>query len=81
MADNNKTNIEKADAIAGYLSALGSLPVGKAATLHWIFIIKSSSTYQKDGFISTIKLDDSNVFFDLTGDGLEEKTAWISGED
>lgn len=35
----------------------------------------------KDGFISTTSLDESNTYFDLTGDGLRERVGWISGED
>jgi len=29
----------------------------------------------KDGFISTIALKDSNTYFDITGDGINQKEA------
>ncbi|WP_373073158.1 hypothetical protein [Sulfurimonas sp.] len=35
----------------------------------------------KDGFISTISLDDSSAYFDLTGDGVKEKVGWIAPND
>ena len=35
----------------------------------------------KDGFISTSSLENSNTYFDLTGDGLREKVGWIKPED
>ncbi len=35
----------------------------------------------KDGFISTSSLDDSNTYFDITGDGLRERIGWIKSED
>jgi len=35
----------------------------------------------KDGFISTIALKDSNAYFDLTGDGVKERVGWIESND
>jgi Ca2+-binding EF-hand superfamily protein len=35
----------------------------------------------KDGFISTIKLQDSQTYFDITGDGIKEKVSWIGAND
>ncbi len=35
----------------------------------------------KDGFISTTALADSNTYFDITGDGLRERVGWVEGED
>ncbi|MBU0631802.1 hypothetical protein KKA17_04085, partial [bacterium] len=35
----------------------------------------------KDGFISTITLQDSNAYFDITGDGIKEKVSWIKSND
>jgi hypothetical protein len=35
----------------------------------------------KDGLISTISLEDSNAYFDLTGDGEKEKVGWVGGDD
>ena len=35
----------------------------------------------KDGFISTSSLSDSNTYFDITGDGLRERVGWVKGED
>ena len=35
----------------------------------------------KDGFISTTSLENSNTYFDLTGDGLKERVGWIKPED
>ena len=35
----------------------------------------------KDGFISTIALEDSNTYFDITGDGIKEKVSWIDAND
>ena len=35
----------------------------------------------KDGFISTISLEDSNTYFDITGDGIKEKVSWIAASD
>ena len=35
----------------------------------------------KDGFISTISLEDSNTYFDITGDGIKEKVSWIAAND
>jgi hypothetical protein len=35
----------------------------------------------KDGFISTIDLKDSNAYFDITGDGIKEKVGWIEAND
>jgi len=35
----------------------------------------------KDGFISTIALKDSNTYFDITGDGIKEKVSWIGAND
>jgi cold shock CspA family protein len=35
----------------------------------------------KDGFISTTSLSDSNAYFDLTGDGIKEKVGWIQAND
>jgi hypothetical protein len=35
----------------------------------------------KDGFISTIALSDSNAYFDITGDGIKEKVSWIAPND
>ena len=35
----------------------------------------------KDGFISTTALDESETYFDLTGDGLRERVGWIGSED
>jgi len=35
----------------------------------------------KDGFISTISLEDSNAYFDITGDGTKEKIGWIAPND
>ena len=35
----------------------------------------------KDGLISTISLENSNAYFDLTGDGKKEKVGWIGGDD
>jgi hypothetical protein len=35
----------------------------------------------KDGFISTIALKDSNAYFDITGDGIKERVSWIDSND
>jgi hypothetical protein len=35
----------------------------------------------KDGFISTTALTDSNTYFDITGDGLRERVGWVTPED
>ncbi|MDD4855056.1 MAG: hypothetical protein PHU41_04335, partial [Sulfuricurvum sp.] len=35
----------------------------------------------KDGKISTIALADSQVFFDITGDGVKERVGWIAPQD
>ena len=35
----------------------------------------------KDGFISTIALSDSNAYFDITGDGIKERVSWIAAND
>jgi hypothetical protein len=35
----------------------------------------------KDGFISTVALADSNTYFDITGDGIKEKVSWIGAND
>jgi len=35
----------------------------------------------KDGFISTIALSDSNAYFDITGDGIKERVSWIDSND
>ncbi|WP_331774714.1 calcium-binding protein [Sulfurospirillum sp. 1612] len=35
----------------------------------------------KDGFISTISLQDSETYFDINGDGVKDKTSWIKGND
>jgi hypothetical protein len=35
----------------------------------------------KDGFISTVSLADSEVYFDLTGNGVKTKTSWVKGND
>jgi len=35
----------------------------------------------KDGFISTVSLQDSQAYFDITGDGIKEKTGWIAPND
>jgi len=35
----------------------------------------------KDGFISTSSLEESNTYFDITGDGLRERVGWIKDED
>jgi hypothetical protein len=35
----------------------------------------------KDGFISTVKLQDSQTYFDITGDGIKEKVSWIGSND
>ncbi|MGE3612539.1 MAG: hypothetical protein AB7G20_03510, partial [Sulfurimonas sp.] len=35
----------------------------------------------KDGFISTVSLQDSSTYFDLTGDGIKEKVGWIQAND
>jgi len=35
----------------------------------------------KDGFISTTSLEESNSYFDITGDGLREHVGWIKAED
>ena len=35
----------------------------------------------KDGFISTSSLSESDVYFDVTGDGLRERVSWILPED
>jgi Ca2+-binding RTX toxin-like protein len=35
----------------------------------------------KDGFISTVSLQDSTAYFDLTGDGLKEKVGWIKANE
>lgn len=35
----------------------------------------------QDGFISTISLQDSNAYFDITGDGIKEKVGWIQAND
>ena len=35
----------------------------------------------KDGFISTVSLAESEVYFDLTGNGIKTKTSWIKGND
>lgn len=35
----------------------------------------------QDGEISTVSIDDSTAFFDLTGDGIKEKVGWIQAVD
>lgn len=35
----------------------------------------------KDGFISTVALSDSNAYFDITGDGIKERVSWIAAND
>jgi Ca2+-binding RTX toxin-like protein len=35
----------------------------------------------KDGFISTVALEDSEVYFDLTGNGVKTRTSWVKGND
>ncbi|AFV97424.1 MULTISPECIES: calcium-binding protein [unclassified Sulfuricurvum] len=35
----------------------------------------------QDGKISTIALEDSQVYFDITGDGVKERVGWIAPED
>ncbi|AOO64213.1 calcium-binding protein [Sulfurospirillum halorespirans] len=35
----------------------------------------------KDGFIATTSVTESETYFDLTGDGIKERTGWIKGED
>jgi hypothetical protein len=35
----------------------------------------------KDGFISTVALEDSNTYFDITGDGIKERVGWIESND
>jgi hypothetical protein len=35
----------------------------------------------KDGFISTVALKDSNAYFDITGDGIKERVSWIAAND
>ncbi len=35
----------------------------------------------KDGFISTTSLENSNTYFDITGDGLRERIGWVEGDD
>ncbi len=35
----------------------------------------------KDGFISTVALQDSNAYFDITGDGIKERVSWIAAND
>ncbi len=35
----------------------------------------------KDGFISTTPLEESNAYFDITGDGIKEKVGWIGAND
>lgn len=35
----------------------------------------------KDGYISTISLEDSSAYFDITGDGVKEKVGWIAPND
>jgi len=35
----------------------------------------------KDGHISTIALEESNAYFDLLGDGIDENVGWIKPED
>ena len=35
----------------------------------------------KDGFISTTSLADSNTYFDITGDGLRERVGWVAPQD
>ena len=35
----------------------------------------------KDGKISVTPLEESNVYFDITGDGIKERIGWIKGKD
>ncbi|MGE3613673.1 MAG: Calx-beta domain-containing protein, partial [Sulfurimonas sp.] len=35
----------------------------------------------QDGFISVVSLQDSNAYFDITGDGIKEKVGWIEAND
>ena len=35
----------------------------------------------QDGFISTTVLEESNTYFDITGDGLRERVGWVKPED
>lgn len=35
----------------------------------------------KDGFISTVSLAESEVYFDITGSGVKTKTSWVKGND
>ncbi len=35
----------------------------------------------KDGFISTVSLEESTAYFDLTGDGIKEKVGWLQAND
>ena len=35
----------------------------------------------KDGKISTVGLEESETYFDLTGDGVKERTSWVKSED
>lgn len=35
----------------------------------------------KDSFISTVALADSNTYFDITADGIKEKVSWIAAND
>ena len=35
----------------------------------------------KDGFISTTTLEESQAYFDITGDGIKEKVSWIKAND
>jgi Ca2+-binding RTX toxin-like protein len=35
----------------------------------------------KDGYISNIPLEESNAYFDITGDGIRENISWIGSED
>ncbi|WP_310442559.1 Ig-like domain-containing protein [Sulfurimonas sp.] len=35
----------------------------------------------KNGFISTTSLEDSTAYFDLTGDGIQEKVGWLMAND
>ncbi|WP_060825888.1 hypothetical protein [Sulfurospirillum cavolei] len=35
----------------------------------------------KDGLISTVSLAESEVYFDITGNGVKTKTSWVKGND